>query len=173
MAKIKKRFKKYLPDLKKLQEYKALRIFGDLLHDPNLWHFNRYSVATAFSVGLFFAWIPVPFQMALAAGGAMLFHANLPLSVALVWITNPLTMPPLFYFAYRVGAMILDITPKKFHFELSWDWLLGQLHGWKPLLIGCVLLAIVSAILANIIIRGIWRYLIIRHWNARKLRIPN
>ena len=35
-------------------------IFGKLIYNPNLWHFNRHSVAKAFSVGLFFAWIPVP-----------------------------------------------------------------------------------------------------------------
>ena len=85
-----------MPDHKKIRDHKHLRIFGKLLHNPSLWHMNRHSVAKAFAVGLFFAWVPVPFQMVLGAGGAILFHANLPLSVVLVWLTNPFTMPPMF-----------------------------------------------------------------------------
>jgi uncharacterized protein (DUF2062 family) len=49
-------------------------------------------------VGLFCAFIPVPFQMLLAAPSAIIFSANLPVSIALVWITNPITMPPIFFF---------------------------------------------------------------------------
>jgi uncharacterized protein (DUF2062 family) len=37
-------------------------------------------------VGLFCAFIPVPFQMLLAAPSAIIFSANLPVSIALVWI---------------------------------------------------------------------------------------
>ena len=93
----KKIIKRMMPDHQTIKENKYLKIFGNLLHNANLWHLNRHSVAKAFAVGLFFAFIPVPFQMVLAAGLAIIVHANLPLSIALVWITNPLTMPFIFY----------------------------------------------------------------------------
>ena len=99
----KRLIKKYMPDPEKLKQQKSLQFLGDRLHEPNLWHLNRRSVSLAFAVGLFAAWIPTPGQMAIAAAAAFYFRANLPISVALVWVTNPLTMPPMFYFAYIVG----------------------------------------------------------------------
>ncbi|MCE9969096.1 DUF2062 domain-containing protein, partial [Aeromonas salmonicida] len=83
--------KRWMPDQKTLKENKRLQLFGNLLLDNNLWHLNRRSAAGAFGVGLFMAWIPVPCQMLLAAGGAIACRVNLPLAVALVWLTNPIT----------------------------------------------------------------------------------
>ena len=164
-----KRFlKKFSPSPEKLRQYKILKIFGEFIHNPNLWHFNRNSVGKAFTVGLFFAWIPVPFQMTLAALGAIIFNANLPLSIALVWLTNPITMPPLFLFAYLVGAKILNIPAKPFNFELSIEWLTSLVGDiWEPFLLGCLILGIISAVIGNIAIRLIWRYMIIKSWKER------
>ena len=104
----KKFLQRLMPDHRTIREHRHLRFLGTLLHDPNLWHLNRRSASGAFAVGLFVAWVPVPFQMLLGAIGAILFRVNLPLSAALVWVSNPLTMPPLFYFAYLVGGWLLS-----------------------------------------------------------------
>ncbi len=63
----KKTIQRFLPDPNKIRHHKSLKIFGKLLQDANLWHLNRRSARGAFAVGLFFAFIPVPFQMVLAA----------------------------------------------------------------------------------------------------------
>lgn len=159
--------KKYLPDPEKIRSIKSLRFLGDKLHDPNLWHLNRRSVALAFAVGLFFAWIPSPTQMAMAAAGALYFRANLPISVALVWLTNPITMPPLFYFAYRVGLWLLDLP--HFDGEFSLDTVFSSMADiGGPFLFGCLVLAIVSAGLGYFGMRLFWRINVILHWDARK-----
>jgi uncharacterized protein (DUF2062 family) len=164
-----KYLKKFSPSKEKLRQYKILNIFGEFIHNPNLWHFNRYSVPKAFAVGLFVAWVPVPFQMTLAALGAIIFNANLPLSIALVWLTNPITMPPLFLFAYLIGAKILETPVKPFNFQLSIDWLMSLIGDiWQPFLLGCLICGIVSALLGNIIIKLVWRYVIIKSWQERK-----
>ncbi len=165
----KKFIRKYLPDPHKIREHKSLRMFGTLLHSPNLWHLNRKSVSLAFAVGLFFMWIPVPFQMALAAGVAIIVESNLPVSVALVWISNPVTMPPLFYFAYKLGTVLLNTPVTEFSFELSMNWLMnGMLAIWQPFLMGCFTLAVVSSVIGFFSMRLIWRLHIIRYLKQKR-----
>jgi len=169
----KKLIKRFMPDHRTIREHKHLRFLGSLLHDPNLWHLNRRSASGAFAVGLFMAFVPVPFQMLLGAAGAILFRVNLPLSVALVWITNPLTMPPMFYFTYRVGVWLMGIPPnhEEFHFELSYDWLMSGLGAiWQPFLLGCFVAGSVSALTGYLTIRGLWRLHLVRHYRERKAR---
>lgn len=166
---LKKFIQKYLPDPHKIREHKSLKMFGSLLNEPNLWHLNRKSISLAFAVGLFFAWVPVPFQMALAAGMAIIVHSNLPVSVGLVWISNPITMPPLFYFAYKFGAWILGTPELDFHFELSYEWLETEMLAiWKPFLMGCFTLAVISSTLGFISIRLLWRLSITNYLKQKR-----
>lgn len=160
-----------MPDPHEIKNNKVLSIFGSLLHDPNLWHMNRRSIAGAFMVGLFFAWWPVPFQMALAAGGAILLRTNLPMSVGLVWITNPLTMPPMFYFAYVVGTWIVDVPEVPFAMELSMDWLMSELSFiWKPFLTGCLVLAVLSSAIGYFGMNYTWTHLVMKQRRKRSQR---
>ena len=52
---------------------------------------------------------------------------NVPLAIALVWISNPITIPPLFYFTYRLGTLILGEPETVGSIELSLTWLSGQI----------------------------------------------
>ncbi len=165
-------FQRFLPHPKTIKENKTLQIFGDWLHKPDLWHLSRRSVAGAFAVGLFFAWMPVPFQMVLAAGAAIWIGTNLPLSVALVWVSNPVTIPPMFYFAYMVGTWIVGEPATDFNFELSFNWLLNELSAiWLPFLVGCFTVAVSCSLLGYLIINGIWRYSVLSRRSSRKNRI--
>jgi uncharacterized protein (DUF2062 family) len=160
-----------MPNPHEIRHHKSLSIFGSLLHAPNLWHLNRHSIANAFAVGLFFAWWPVPFQMILAAAGAIVFRANLPISVGLVWITNPLTMPPMFYFAYILGVWIVGAPERVFEFEATMQWVMSELLViWKPFLTGCLTLAIVSSVLGYFTIHIMWRYSVVKRYNKRRYR---
>ncbi len=160
-----------MPDHHSIKTNRHLQIFGDLLHNGNLWHLNRRSVAKAFAVGLFFAFVPVPFQMVLSAGVAIIVHANLPLSIALVWITNPLTMPAIFYFCYLVGTWILGAKEKAFVFEASWEWVVNSLSTIGPaFLLGCGVLAMLFSMIGYVGIHTLWRHSVNKEWRKRQNR---
>jgi uncharacterized protein (DUF2062 family) len=166
----KKLIKRYLPDHQTLRTHRHLQMFGARLHDPNLWHLNRRSASGAFAVGLFVAFVPLPLQMLLAAALAIVTRVNLPVSVALVWITNPLTMAPVFYFCYRVGTWILNEPGPAPSFELSVAWLQSELASiWQPLLLGSLLTGIASAVLGYCAVRGLWRLNLVSSYRRRKL----
>jgi hypothetical protein len=165
-------FKRFMPSHTEVKEHKYLRIFGDVLHEPNLWHVNRRSMAGAVAVGLFFAWVPVPIQMLLAAAAAILFHTNMALSIVLVWISNPVTIPPMFYFAYLVGTWVIGEPPQDFEFHLTFEWLANELaSSWKPFLTGCFILASVSSIIGYFTVSRLWIYTV-RKQRAKRKGIP-
>lgn len=70
--------------------------------------------------------------MLLAAAVAIPLRVNLPLSVALVWLTNPLTMPPIFYGTYLVGVAVLGHEKQEFAFEPTWQWLQASISSIGP-----------------------------------------
>jgi len=161
--------KRYMPDRETVLRQKCLQCLGHLLHNPALWHLNRHSVADAFFVGLLMAFVPVPFQMLLAASMAIFVHVNIPISVALVWLTNPLTMPPIFYFAYRIGDWILGFPDTTFQFELSWGWATSWLaHFWQPFLLGCLICGLSAGVLGYALVHLSWRGYVLYKWRCRQ-----
>lgn len=164
----KKLLKKYMPNHETIKTNPSLKVFGTLLHDSNLWSLNRRSARSAFAVGLFFAFWPVPFQMVLAAALAIPMRANLPLSTSLVWITNPLTMPPIFYGAYRVGELVLGETGHEFAFEASWSWLVTSLSTIGPtFLAGCLICGVCFGIAGYFLVDIFWRLSVGKAWKSR------
>lgn len=164
-------FKKYLPHPDVIIKNRWIKILGPRLQEPGLWHINRNSCSGGVAVGIFCAFIPVPFQMFLAAMGAVVFRSNILVAVPTVWISNPLTMPPLFYFCYLVGAKIIGSNAGNFKFELSFAWLMTGLHEiWQPFLLGCLVVGVIASALSFIFVQLLWRYHIWGHLKLRRNR---
>ena len=67
-----------------------------------------HTIALGFAVGMFVALTPtVGFQMVLGAFFAHLVGGNRLIAAALAWITNPLTIVPIYYFNYQVGRLFM------------------------------------------------------------------
>ena len=125
----------------------------------------------AFFVGIFVAFIPLPGQMPIAALLALLLHCNLPISVALVWISNPLTMPAIFFSTYQLGRWLLELPPVQVSLELSWHWLMHEFSLiWKPLLVGSLLSGLVFGVMGYVVMQLFWRWTVVKSWQRRKLR---
>lgn len=167
----KKTLKSLMPSAARVREIKSLHVLGDWIYATNLWHLNRYSASMAFFIGLFVAFMPVPAQMPIAAVLALLARCNLPISVCLVWITNPLTMPALFFLAYKVGALMINVPVMPIEFQLSFDWLTQQLTSiWQPFLLGCLICGLFSGSVGYFVISMLWRWRVSVHWRERKRR---
>ncbi|MCL1143138.1 DUF2062 domain-containing protein [Shewanella gaetbuli] len=165
----KKIIEKFMPDPKTLKNHKYLKVFGTLLEKPNLWLLNRKSAPGAFAVGLFVAWLPMPFQMVAAAGLAIFFNVNIPVAVALVWLTNPVTMPFMFYVAYLLGSKLMGLPSQHFEFQLDWQWIEASIHTiGPPFLLGCLALGAISSLIGYFVIQSLWKYSILFKWQKRK-----
>ena len=170
----KKFFRKYLPHRDVIIHNDWIKRLGPRLQEPSLWHINRRSCSGAIAVGVFCAFIPVPFQMALAAIAAVWLRVNILVAVPVVWISNPLTIPPMFYFCYLLGAQILGTPADHFQFELSLDWLLSELGTvWQPFLLGCLVAGLVVSLAAFVLTRILWRLHIVSHLKSRSRRLHN
>ena len=112
------RLRKLLPTHEKIKDQKILKIFGKLLHKREIWSSSRRKILGGVFIGVFVAFIPMPFQMPVVALLAIIFNVNLPVTILLVWISNPLTMPFIYYFEYELGNFVLNVEdPIKFSFE--------------------------------------------------------
>ena len=142
-----KYFKRFFPSDETLNQHPQLRWLGTTLLKSSIWRFNKKTISKAFAVGLFCAFLPIPFQMPLAAGIAVIFNANLPISVVLVWITNPATMVPIFFAAYQIGAALLGVSITK-EMAFSQEYLTTALaQSWQPLLLGSLLFSMIFALI--------------------------
>lgn len=162
-------FKRYMPDPEVLKEHRSLRFLGKLLHEPNLWHLNRHSVARAMALGLFAAFIPLPMQMLLAASLAVLCRANLPIAVGLVWLTNPITMPAVFYCTYQLGSWLLQSPAIILPDSLTWSWISAELNAlWQPFLLGSVVTGVLAGALGYGLTMLFWRWHVRHNWRKRQ-----
>lgn len=144
---------------------------GRQLFADDLWHLNRRSVALAFLNGLFWACMPMPLQMVAAAIFALILRCNVPLSVGLVWLTNPITMPPYYFFAYQLGSWVLGTEGVSWPEEVTLDWIQNQLNLiWWPLLTGSLIVGAVLSILGFFVIRIWWRVQVSYNWRRRSGR---
>lgn len=161
--------KKITPHHETLHTRWYLRMWGQRLRDPRLWALQRRAVTSAFAAGLAICFVPLPIHLPLAALVGIAFRINIPVILATVLLVNPLTVVPVYYVAYRVGAAVLGLEPGTFRFQLSWDWLehgLGPM--WKPLLLGCLICAVLSALIGWAALELFWRWSVTNRYRARR-----
>jgi len=148
-----------------------LHPFRHLLHDQRLWGVRRRTLVPGFALGLFIAFMPVPGHVLIAALAALVLRVNLPVAALATFVSNPLTIGPMFYLAYRVGRVLLRLPERDFSVELSLDWLTNSfLTIWQPLMLGSVLLGAMLSLIGYVTLDLIWRASIADYLEKRRAR---
>jgi uncharacterized protein (DUF2062 family) len=151
-----------------------LKPFDALVAHPTFFSVSRRSVAGALWTGLFVGLLPLPGQTVLGVLLALLFRVNVPIAALATWVTNPVTMGPVFFSTYTLGRLILDIPPQHFQIELTWDWVATNFIAiGKPLLLGSFITATLVASTGYVLVSVLWRLMVAARFKRRHAEETN
>ena len=163
-----RRLRRKLPKKHEIQNQPSLSMFRGFWKRPELWAMNRISLAKGVSIGLFCAFLPMPFEMVVAAFLAIMLGGNLLFASALVWISNPLTWIPIYTPCYLLGAKILQLDPIHINEFTSLSNLLQLGYHYAALWTGCLIFGIVISFSTYFIISFAWRRQVKSEWDERR-----
>jgi len=117
---------------------------------------NRKMISRGVFLGIFIAFIPMPMQMAAVLLFIPLFRFNVPIALAMCWLSNPFTMPPMYYMEYLTGSFLLGIEPAPV--ELTLEWFSENIDAiFIPLYFGTALYSIFGSLLAYWGVNHFWK----------------
>ena len=117
---------------------------------------NRKSISRGVLIGLFWGFIPMPMQMLAVLSITPFIKFNVPIAISMVWLSNPLTMPFMYYMEYQTGNFLLG-NPSLDNINLSLDWFS---QNWDkiitPLYVGTIPYSVGVSILIYFFINKLW-----------------
>ncbi len=146
--------------IKKLSKSQKIKDFISKHQIPHEYlSVSRMMITKAIFIGLFIAFIPMPMQMLVVVVMMKFFRFNLPLAIVLCWITNPFTMPFIYYIEYIVGSFILNIDA--ITVQMSVDWFSNNLQDiFIPLYFGALTVALVVSALVSFLVNYLCIYFV-------------
>jgi uncharacterized protein (DUF2062 family) len=129
---------------------------------------NRKMVSRAMLVGFFVAFIPMPMQMVAVLAFLPFFKFNALIGMAIVWITNPVTMPIIYYIEYLTGNFLL-MQDSVHNVEISLEWFSTHLDDiFVPLYVGALFYSVISAIFFYYLVNWLWIVSVHKERNKKK-----
>ena len=163
-----RKLRRKLPKKQDIENTPSLSIFKSFWKRPELWAMNRNSIPVGISVGIFCAFLPMPFEMLAAAFLAIVLGGNIVFAISMVWISNPLTWVPLYTPCYLFGARLLRLDPiaitEMSSFKINTE--LG--YHYAALWLGCLIIGVTISSLTYAFLRIIWRRQVQYEWSERK-----
>ncbi len=167
--------RRHVPRRETIHRYRLLRPFARQLSQPNLWRLNHRSVPRAVAVGLGVGIIILILHVFVAALLALPTRANIAVAAATTLVVNPLTIPPLYYGAYRIGLWELHhdvVVDPAAAARISGE--LGRLLFWiheasGPIALGILTIATAAAAIGYGVSALLWRVWIHSRWRQRRL----
>lgn len=167
--------KSITPDRHALEELWCVKPITRLVFDRGCWMFKRTSVVRAFSLGLLIAFVPptpfLPLHLTLCTILAVLLRLNIPVMMATVFVSNPLTWFPQIAGSLWVGAKLMGLNLMPMIHDMSHSTLRADLRQlWEPLLLGALVLGLCAASLGYMAAQFAWRARVAFRWRHRRLR---
>ncbi len=135
------------------------RRFEEYIKKYNISEFlavNRKMVSRAMLVGFFIAFIPMPLQMVAVVAVLPFFRFNALIGIAIVWVTNPITMPFIYYVEYITGNALL-VRKGIGDIEMTMEWFTNHIDDiFVPLYTGAFFYSTVSALFFYYLINWLW-----------------
>jgi uncharacterized protein (DUF2062 family) len=169
--------RRYTPSAESLRQSRWLRLLGPRAREAQAWRFDRRRVARGVAIGAFTA-VLIPVGQILAAVIAALLLRASPLAAATAtFISNPLTIGPIYYGAYQLGAVLLKLAglravaaavpndPAGEWLGVGWSMFLSHT---QPLLLGVPLLAATAGAIGYLATQQIWRRRVLARRRARR-----
>jgi glycerate kinase len=166
-----KKFLRPLPRRSNIHRYPVLKWFSETAYKKSfLWSFRAGPVQMALFWGLWISMLPiVGIQMVVVFLVSLLVRANLPLIVALQWISNPLTMGPIYFADYKIGMTLLKLlgfdyppnkilSPKYDWSEFSYKELLRLIDTFPPMFLGGSVLGVFFGVFAVFLYKILSRF---------------
>ncbi|WP_309660721.1 DUF2062 domain-containing protein [Sphingomonas sp.] len=165
----------HIPTRETVQQNRILRPFARHLSDPALWRLTRRSVPRAVALGLGVGVIIPIMHVLIAALLAIPLRANVAIAAACTLVINPLTIPPLYYAAYRIGSWELHHNGAVINHGAA-EQVSGELsrvlfwihHASGPIALGVVTIALGAAVIGYGITAILWRRWLSSKWRARR-----
>jgi len=116
---------------------------------------NRKSITRGLLVGIFWAFIPMPMQMLAVVFTTPFFRFNVPIAIATVWLSNPITMPFMYYIEYLTGNFLIGLD--SLHVELAVKWFQNHIDDiFIPLYVGAFFYSIGVSLAVYYAINWLW-----------------
>jgi uncharacterized protein (DUF2062 family) len=148
-----------------------MKPFEFVFGDAAFWSLNRRNVTRAVALGFFIGFMPpVLPHTVLALLAAIALRVNIPVTLTAIFITNPVTMVPLYYAAYWSGCFVLGIKPLTRLPQPKPDTWLPAFHGpfMEPFLLGCLIVGLAVAVAAYILLGASWHFTLVYKFYKRK-----
>lgn len=153
---------------KNLSAHETLKAFTDKYNIPiEYLSANRRMISKGVLIGLFIAFIPMPMQMLAVVAVIPFTRFNVPIALAMCWLSNPFTMPAMYYMEYLTGSFILgmETTPV----EMTLEWFSENIGNiFIPLYVGTAFYSIFGSALAYYLVNHLWRSSVQKDKDLRK-----
>jgi uncharacterized protein (DUF2062 family) len=154
--------------LKKTSSHPKLRNFIKKYKiPPEYLSTSRKMISRGVLIGLFIAFIPMPMQMAAVLLFVPFVRFNVPVALAMCWLSNPITMPPMYYMEYLTGSYLLGIEPEPV--EMTLEWFKENLDAiFIPLYFGTAVYSIFGSLTAYFLVNLLWKSSVDKERKSKK-----